>query len=220
MTELTKLEQQIVAALFARRPDLEACREALLEAHSALVSCYDGAGTLYTCGNGGSMADAMHIAGELNKSFERARPLPEAFAARLLGMPFGEELAIDLEMGLRAHTLGLNPALKTAVENDNPVRDIAFAQELHALARRGDVLLAISTSGNADNCLMAMTVAKAHHCTVITFTGPVGGRMAPLADVAVKAPGDSTKVVQEAHIALWHTLCLLVEAHYFPAPRV
>lgn len=219
MIELTTLEHEILEALFARRPDLAACRDALLESHAALVACYDGARTLYTCGNGGSMADAMHIVGELNKSFERARPLPPAFAARLLGLPFGEELAVDLEMGLRAHTLGLNAALKTAVENDSPVRDIAFAQELHALARRGDVLLALSTSGNADNCLMAISVAKAHDMQVITFTGPSGGRMAPLADVAVKAPGDSTKVVQEAHIALWHTMCLLIEAHYFPVMR-
>jgi D-sedoheptulose 7-phosphate isomerase len=220
MIALTTLEQEILDALFERRPSLIVCKESLLEAHETLVECYDGARTLFTCGNGGSMADAIHIVGELNKSFERARPLPTVFAAKLLGLPFGEELAIDLEMGLRAHTLGLNPALKTAVENDNPVRDIAFAQELHALARRGDVLLTLSTSGNADNCLMAITVAKAHDMKVITLTGPVGGRMAPLADVAVKAPGDSTKVVQEAHIALWHTLCLLIEAHYFPLPRV
>lgn len=219
MFVLTMLERQIIDALFHRRPDLENCRPSLLSAHELLVECYDGSGTLFTCGNGGSMADAMHIVGELNKSFERERPVSEQFAVKLLGLPFGEDLALHLEMGLRSHTLGLNPALKTAVENDSPQRDIAFAQELHALARRGDVLLALSTSGNADNCLMAVSVAKAHHMKVITFTGPAGGRMAPLADVAIKAPGDSTKVVQEAHIALWHTMCLLIEAHYFPDAR-
>lgn len=216
---LSVVEQQVLDELLARRPDLEGCVPALLEVHARLVALYDDEGTLYTCGNGGSHADAVHIVGELNKSFERKRTLAADFQERLLGLPFGAELAAHLEAGLRSHALGLNSALKTAVENDVPVRDIAFAQELNALARPGDMLLAISTSGNAPNCLMAMSVAKAHGAVSVALVGRDGGAMARHADVAIVAPGTSTKVIQEAHIALWHTLCCLIEAHYFPEYR-
>lgn len=219
MSTLLPVENEILSAMRARRPDLDGCVEALLAAHAALVRCYDNGGTLYTCGNGGSNADAMHIVGELCKSFERKRTLPGALVERLKGLPFGEELAANLEAGLRAHALGFNGALKTAVENDSPLRDIAFAQELNALVREGDVLLAISTSGNAKNCLMAMSVAKAHDAVTIALTGPKGGQMAQVANIVIRTPGDSTKVVQEGHITLWHTLCCLIEGHYFPEMR-
>ena len=219
MMALSPVETDILAAMRVRRPDLEGCVEALLAAHNALVRCYDSGGTLYTCGNGGSNADAMHIVGELCKSFERRRTLPPALVARLKPLPFGEELAAHLEAGLRGHALGFNGALKTAIENDSPLRDIAFAQELNALVRPGDVLLAISTSGNARNCLLAMSVARAHDAVTIALTGPKGGQMAQTADIAIRTPGDSTKVVQEGHITLWHTLCCLIEGHFFPEMR-
>ncbi len=219
MSSLNTLEQMILDGMLGRRPDLETCSQELVQAHEALVKCYDGGGTLFTCGNGGSYADAMHIVGELVKSFERRRPLTSEFMAALAPLPFGEDLAQHLEAGLPAITLGLNLALKTAVENDSPMRDISFAQELNAMMRPGDVLLAISTSGNAPNCRMALSVAKAKGGTGIAFTGPKGGAMAEFADIVIKTPGDSTKVVQEAHATLWHTLCCLIEAHYFPEPR-
>jgi len=219
MIPLLPLEQEILDAMLARRPDLETCVSAMLAFHERLVRCYDGGGTFFTCGNGGSNADAMHIVGELCKSFERRRPLEADFAQRLSGLPYGEELARHLEAGLPSVALGFNGSLKTAVENDSPLRDIAFAQELNALMRPGDVLLAISTSGNAGNCLMAMSVAKAKGGVAMSLTGPKGGRMAEFGDVAIKAPGDSTKVVQEAHVTLWHTLCCLIEAHYYPEMR-
>lgn len=220
MPALNPLEEEVLQGLLDRRPDLAGCREGVLSLHAALVRCYDGGGTLFTCGNGGSNADALHIVGELNKSFERLRPLRPEIREKFRGLPFGEELAANLEAGLSSHALGFNGALKTAVENDNPIRDIAFAQELNALVRPGDVLLAISTSGNANNCLMAMSTAKAYGALAVSLTGPKGGAMAEFADLAIKAPGDSTKVIQEAHIALWHTMCLLIEVHYFPERRV
>ena len=216
---VTALEQEQIDHLLERRPDLRACVEPLLQIHEALVECYDTDGKLLTCGNGGSNADAMHIVGELCKSFERKRPVPEAFAEALHPLPYGRELAANLEVGLAAVALGYNGALKTAVENDNALRDIAFAQEAFALVKPGDVLLALSTSGNAANCLMAMSVAKAVGATTVSFTGPSGGKMAEAADIALQAPGDSTKVVQEAHIALYHTMCLLIETHYFTEKR-
>lgn len=216
---VTALEQEQIDQLLARRPDLQGCVAPLLRIHEALVECYDTGGKLLTCGNGGSNADAMHIVGELCKSFERKRPVPQAFAEALQPLPYGPELASSLEVGLAAVALGYNGALKTAVENDNALRDIAFAQEAFALLKPGDVLLALSTSGNAANCLMAMSVARAVGATTVSFTGPHGGKMAEAADIALKAPGGSTKVVQEAHIALYHTMCLLIETHYFSEKR-
>lgn len=219
ITDLTKVEGAVLNGMTTRRPDLAGTVGPLLALHKALVKAFDAGGKLLLCGNGGSHADAIHIAGELCKSFERKRPISPEMADKLRGLPFGQELAEHLEAGLPAITLGLNGALKTAVENDSPLRDLAFAQETCALAKRGDVLLAISTSGNAGNCLMAMSVAKAIGATAASLTGPGGGKMAALADIAIKAPGAGTKVIQEAHIVLYHTFCALIEAHYFPAEK-
>jgi len=219
MPDLSSIEQSILDALTSRRADLTGCVPALLEVHAALVRCYDANGKLLLCGNGGSHADAVHIAGELCKSFERKRPIPEALSANLAGRPWGEELSAHLESGLAAIPLGTSGALRTAVENDSELRDIAFAQEVCALARPEDVLLGISTSGNAANCIMAQSTAQALGCTTVALTGPHGGDLAAHADVSVKAPGESVAHIQEAHIALWHTMCLLIEAHYFPEKR-
>ncbi len=219
MYQWTKEETEIIDAMVKRRPDLLSCVKDMNAFHAALSRCFDGKHCFFTCGNGGSHADALHIVGELCKSFERKRPLDTAFRTALAGLPCGSDLAEHLEAGLPAITLGLNGALKTAVENDCPLPNIAFAQELNALMRPGDMLLAISTSGNARNCMMAMSVAKARGGIVASLTGPKGGQMAAVADIAIKAPGDSTKVIQEAHAVIWHTLCLLIEARYFPDLR-
>lgn len=219
MTKLPPLEQEILKGMLERRPDLESCSGKLLDLHEELVRCYDRGNKLLICGNGGSSADALHIAGELCKSFERKRPVPAELVIRLQDLPLGKDLARHLEVGLPAIALGSNSALKSAVENDSRLRHMAFAQEVYALGKPGDILLAISTSGNADNCLMAMTISKAVGLTVASLTGPDGGKMAALADIAIRAPGASTKVIQEAHIVLYHTFCALIEAHYFPEMR-
>lgn len=217
--KLLRLEHDILAIMLERRPDLEVCVEAITALHAALVACYDAGGKLLLCGNGGSNADAMHIAGELCKSFERKRPLPADVKAKLKALPHGEELAAHLEAGLPAIALGFNGSLKTAVENDLPLRDAAFAQETMALGKPGDVLIGISTSGNATNCLMAMSTMKAIGGTAVSMTGPHGGKMAAFADIAIKAPGASVKIIQEAHLVIYHTFCAMIEAHYFPELR-
>ena len=219
MRSWNNLESEIIEAMLNRRPDLEACVAAMEQFHNALVATYDKDGCFFSCGNGGSNADALHIVGELCKSFERQRTLPSALVERLSGLPYGAELSEHLETGLPAVTLGLNSALKTAIENDCALPNIAFAQELNALMKPGDMLLALSTSGNAVNCLMAMSVAKAKQGTVAVLTGPNGGKMAEHADISIYAPGADTKQIQEAHIVIWHTLCCLIEAHYFPLKR-
>lgn len=219
MYSWNNLEAQIIEGMLQRRPDLESCVPAMASFHEALIATYDNNGCFFTCGNGGSYADALHIVGELCKSFERQRTLPELFMKTLLDLPYGQELAEHLEAGLPAITLGLNGPLKTAIENDVSLSNIAFAQELNALMRTGDMLLAISTSGNAANCLMTMTVAKAKGGVSAVLTGPKGGKMAEHADIVIKAPGADTKQIQEAHATLWHTLCCLIEVHYFPIMR-
>ncbi len=219
MYKLLPVEQEIIDDMLKRRPDLEPQVESLIQLHIALINTYDKEGKLLICGNGGSNADAIHIAGELEKSFERKRPISEAFADKIKNFPFGNELTKYLEIGLPAVALGANSALKSAVENDSPLRDIAYAQEAYALIKPEDILLGISTSGNAQNVLMAMSVAKAVGATVISLTGIKDGEMAAFADIAIKAPGDSTKVIQETHLVLYHTFCAMIEAHYFPEMR-
>ncbi len=219
MSNLSEIESEYIIGMTARRPDLIDCAKKVIEVHRALVRMYDAGGKLLLCGNGGSNADSMHIAGELCKSFERKRTLPQSLVEKLKPLPCGEDLANHLEAGLAAIALGFNGSLKTAVENDIRLRDIAFAQEAAALAKPEDVIIGISTSGNATNCLMAMSVVKAMGGTVVSLTGPNGGKMAAFADIAIKAPGDSVKVIQEAHLVIYHTICAMIEAHYFPEPR-
>jgi len=216
---ISEIESTLLFELLSRRPELNQCKEDIIKAHSSIIKCYENEGTLFICGNGGSFADAIHIAGELMKSFERKRPLNKQFEENLLKEYGGEELIRHLEAGLRAIPLGLNPSLKSAIENDIPLKDIAYAQELNVLAKPGDVLLAISTSGNAKNCLYAISVARAKSCTTIALTGPKGGQMAQCADIVICVPGDSTKIIQEYHQSIWHTLCAMVEVHFFPEKR-
>jgi D-sedoheptulose 7-phosphate isomerase len=213
---MSESNEPVIYEMLAAHPELETCAGDLLMLRGVISACFRQGGKLLLCGNGGSHADAAHIAGELGKSFTRARPLDPAYAARLRELPMGEELSQYLEGGLPAIALGLNGALKTAVENDNPLRDAAFAQEACAIAREGDVLLALSTSGNARNCLMAMSAAKAAGALTAVLTGPNGGAMAEAADLVVRAPGENTGRVQERHIVLYHALCTLIEADLFP----
>ena len=219
MKALSSVEQKILDDMIARRPDLDICVDGLLALHEALIETYDNEGKLLVCGNGGSHADAIHIVGELCKSFDRKRPIPAEMVENLTDLPCGKELVMHLESGLRSIALGCNGSLKTAIENDSPLRDMAFAQEAYAIMNKQDVILTISTSGNAKNCLMAMSVAKATGATVATLTGRTGGDMAGNADIVINAPGNSTHIIQEAHIVLYHTMCALIEAHYFEEPR-
>ena len=217
--DLLPAEQHELDRMRQRRPDLEGCTPDILALHEALVNAYAAGGKLLVCGNGGSCADAMHIAAELCKGFLRKRPLPSQLGEELEGLPFGAELASHLEMGLPTITIGLNASLSSAVDNDSPLRDMAFAQETLALANPEDVVMGISTSGNADNCLMALSTAKALGATTVGLTGPEGGAIAAAVDIAIRAPGDSTPVIQESHVVIYHTVCAMAEAHYFTEKR-
>lgn len=201
--------------MMERTPQLNGCVPDLVMAFESLMRCFRLGGTLYICGNGGSMADALHIAGELDKSYRHPRGLSEPQQRRLVDQPDGEALAAHLQQGLRTVPLGTNPALASAIANDNPMRDIGFAQELFALAHPGDVLLAISTSGKAQNVRYAASVAHSLDMTVISLTGPQDSPLAAQADIAIRAPGKDTPETQSWHIHLYHALCEMLEAAAF-----
>ncbi len=198
-----------------RRPVLRGTAAAVAQAFRLLITSFTTGGTLFLCGNGGSMADALHISAELLKSYARRRPLTDRLRARLAAQPDGEVLARNLEPGLRAVALGVNPSLASAVANDMPDRDVNLAQELLALARPGDVLLGISTSGSARNVAYAAQTARALGLTVVALSGESGGRLASLADVAVCVPARRTDRVQELHVLCYHTLCEMLETELF-----
>ena len=202
-------------SLIHRQPTLETVAPDLMRAYRELSRCFASGSTLFLCGNGGSMADALHISGELLKSYARRRSLPERLRALLASQPDGDLLARNLEPGLRAVVLGANATLSSAVANDMPDRDVGYAQELLALARPGDVLLGISTSGNARNVAYAVQTARALGLTVIGLTGEVGGRLAELADVAIRVPARPTDRVQELHVQCYHALCEMLENAFF-----
>ncbi len=205
----------ILAELVERHPELAAIEEDLARTFRELVRGFQSGGTLFLCGNGGSMADALHISGELLKSYAHERPLPASLERRLLEAPDGELLLRNLEGGLRAVVLGTNVALTSAVANDRPDRDVNLAQELVALARPGDVLLGISTSGNARNVAYAAQAARAIGLTTVALTGSGGGRLAELAEVAIRVPASRTDRVQEQHVLCYHALCEMLEVTLF-----
>jgi D-sedoheptulose 7-phosphate isomerase len=185
------------------------------QTYRLIAASLERGGTLYLTGNGGSLSDALHISGELLKSFALPRPLPPALAERLGATTDGAALAAHLQAGLRAHALGVNPALSSAVANDIALPGIGPAQELVALARPGDVLLTISTSGRSRSVLYAATVARALEVPVIALTGAADSPLAERADLALRAPARETHLIQELHLAIYHRLCLLLEAHFY-----
>lgn len=210
-------ERQI-RAFYGRNPQLAPLREPIRQACRQLAAAYRAGGKLLLCGNGGSCADCDHIAGELLKGFLLRRPLPEALQRDLTaryGAP-GAQLAQNLQGGLPAISLAAHTAALTAFANDVDARYV-YAQQVLAFGRRGDVLLGISTSGNAANVTAAAAVGRALGLTVIALTGNGGGRLAELADVAICVPECQTFLVQEQHIRVYHLLCAAVEQELFDA---
>lgn len=208
----------LIDELCQRIPSLQVVVPQLRMAYAVCRSALQSGGTLFVCGNGGSRADAEHITGELMKGFLKPRALELAEQVRLQER-FGAEgaaLACGLQGGMRALVLGSENALTTAVSNDNDP-ELIFAQPLYVLGRPGDVLLALSTSGNARNVGMACRVALLKGMQIIGFTGAGGGGLADLASVCLRVPATKTYLVQELHLPLYHCLCALLEETFFPS---
>jgi D-sedoheptulose 7-phosphate isomerase len=202
--------------LCERFPSLAGVRNSVAEAARMIISCYSNGGKLLICGNGGSSADADHFAAELMKSFESARPLDDSFKRRLheISGTRGKNLGEKLEHALPAISLPSHTAMTTAISNDiSPF--MIFAQQVIGYGNEGDVLIGISTSGNSLNIVDALITAKALNLNVIGITGKTGGKMKQYCDVLVNVPETRTAWVQELHLPVLHTICLIVENHFY-----
>lgn len=208
--------QNILEQLIVRRPQLEPCKHEIESAYLLLEACYCQGGKLLVCGNGGSAADSDHIVGELMKSFLLHRPLPKEFRSKLaeIGGKEGKNCAEHLQGALPAISLVQHNALQSAFANDVEA-DLTFAQEVIGYGKKGDILLALSTSGNSKNIIYALYAAKAVGLSVIGMTGKSGGRLARLCDVAVCVPETETFLVQELHLPVYHTLCAMLEERFW-----
>ena len=172
----------------------DTCLEDLVAASEILIESFRAGGTLLICGNGGSAADAQHLATE-----------------------FVSALTLDrIRPAMRAIALTTDSSALTAIANDFGV-DRMFARQVEAIGRAGDVLLAISTSGNSANVLAAAESAHAQTMRVVALTGASGGGLAPLADVAVRVPSTVTAHIQECHLAIEQLLASLAERAIHPS---
>ena len=193
-------------------PQLDVCRDALAEAVSAMIACYKSGGKILLCGNGGSCADCDHIAGELMKGFLKKRPLSSKDKEELMknAPQLDDELIEKLQVGLPAIALPSMAALNSAFSNDvDP--ELIYAQSVMALGKKNDVLIALSTSGNAKNVISAAKVAKGLGIRVIALTGKTGGILKECSKICITVPETETYKVQELHLPVYHYLCAAVE---------
>jgi len=152
-----------------------------------MVACYRQGNKVMLMGNGGSAADAQHIAAELVGQFQLSERRP-----------------------LAAIALNTNTSIITAIGNDYGFLK-TFSRQVEALVQPGDVVIGISTSGNSLNVIEAIELAKAKGAKTIALVGQRGGRLSEVVDIALKVPSDETSRIQEAHITIGHILCYLVE---------
>jgi D-sedoheptulose 7-phosphate isomerase len=172
-----------IAANFAR---LAAQAPSIAAAAEAMITTLRAGGKIMLCGNGGSAADAQHLAAELVGRYLKDRA------------------------PLAALALTVDTSALTAIANDYAFEEV-FARQVTGLGRPGDLLLALSTSGDSANVVAAVAAARAKGIATIALTGAGGGRLAPLADLAIRVPAQRSNAVQELHIAIGHILCGLVE---------
>ena len=184
-----RIQQQFFDSADLKYAAAEVLSKPIADAVSALVGCITSGGKVMACGNGGSAADAQHFAAEFVGRFERERP------------------------GLAAIALTTDTSILTAVGNDYSFEHI-YSKQVQALGAPGDVLLAITTSGNSGNVVAAVEAAHAKEMTVIALTGQKGGKLRELlseTDVHICVPHDRTARIQEVHLLVLHCLCDAVD---------
>lgn len=205
--------------LIERYPALEVCKTSLYIAVDKICAGFRHGNKLITCGNGGSASDAFHIVGEMMKGFLLPRRIDEfepEFVRRAEEF-FPNDVnyfKANLQCALPAISLVGETALTTAFANDKEP-NLSFAQQLFGIGRSGDVLLAISTSGNSENVIYAVEVAKIMGITTIAMTGRRGGRLKHLSDHSICAPADSAYTIQEFHLPIYHMICIAAENEFF-----
>lgn len=163
----------------------------IADAANRITSCLKDGGKILFCGNGGSAADAQHLAAELSGRFYFDRA------------------------PLNAEALHCNTSYLTAVANDYGFQFV-YSRLLKGVAKKGDVLVGISTSGNSENIIHAFETAHQMGITTIAFTGQTGGKLNALSDLLINVPANDTPRIQEAHILIGHIICELTENNMFP----
>ena len=211
MSDLKDLKQ-----LISRYPCLAGLEQKIKKAAESIIDTYKNGGKVLVCGNGGSCSDSDHIVGELMKGFEHKRPVSAVIKEKLeeTGGERGTYLSQKLQQALPAISLTAHSALITAVANDID-GDLIFAQQVLGYGMKDDVLLAISSSGNSMNVIDAIITAGSKGMTVIGLTGEDGGKMRNFCDILINVQGKRTAEVQELHLPVYHTICLMVEKEIF-----
>lgn len=206
--------KQFIDKLLERYPELES--HSVLEAVEKIIYCYSNKNKLLVCGNGGSAADSMHIVGELMKGFLLPRTIESKKQEEIkkLFPEEGEYFVKNLQVALPAISLVSETALATAYANDQTA-DLLFAQQVLGYGEKGDVLIAISTSGNSNNVVYAAQIAKLQGMKVISLTGHTGGKLKEYSDVLIDVPSNETYIIQEYHLPIYHTICAAVENEFF-----
>lgn len=205
-----------VDTLIERYPVLSHLRIPLVECIECLKCCFENDGKMLVCGNGGSAADSLHIVGELMKDFASARPLPSQLNTTLHSQ-FPDEADYyikSLQGALPVISLVNEVSLTTAYSNDR-ASNLVFAQQVIGYGKPGDVLFAISTSGNSANVLHAARIAKAMGVKVVSLTGETGGKLKELSDILINVPSRVTYQIQELHLPVYHAICLALEEELF-----
>lgn len=181
-----KIKNILKESILVKEKLLKSDAETIAQIAQLIVDAAKNGNKLIVFGNGGSAADSQHMAAELIGRFKHERaPIP-------------------------AIALSTNTSTITALSNDYGY-EVSFSRQLEGLAKKGDVALGISTSGNASNVYEALKKAKALGLKIVTMTGETGGKIAGLADIALKVPSSNTPRIQEAHITASHIICELVE---------
>lgn len=199
--------------LIDRYPRLQNTKENIEKSVSCIANSYKNGGKLLVCGNGGSAADAEHIVGELMKNFRKKRKVSVNFLETYRTVNKCEAPAW-LQGSLPVVSLVSFSAFMTAFNND--VNSIgAFGQQVFSLGSKGDVLLAISTSGNSKNVIEAVKIARAKGINTIGLTGSNDSLLLKYCDIAIQAPEIETYKIQEYHLPIYHAICSELEDEFF-----
>lgn len=192
--------------LYERYPALEACKEDIEKAVEMMVETYQKGGKILICGNGGSASDSEHIVGELLKGFILKRPVSDE--------RIPERLRKGLQGSLPAISLPSQCAILSAFINDvDP--EMMYAQLVYGYAKKEDLVIGLSTSGNSKNVVNAIELAKCMGVSTISMTGEAESKMSELSDVTIRVPAIETYKVQEYHLPVYHYLCAEVEKAFF-----
>lgn len=211
---MNKKSKMIFEKLYETYPSLCCCSNEINLAFELMKSCLEQGGKILVCGNGGSACDSEHIVGELMKGFNLRRPLTPAQKARFAELEDGDCIADRLQGALRAISLTSQAGLITAFANDVDA-ELIFAQQVFAYADECDILIALSTSGNSKNIVLAAKTAKAVKTKAIAITGSSGGRLDSISDCCIKLPACSPYEVQEFTLPVYHALCAALELEFF-----